>query len=106
MNTTILIPETAIHTKIFTCVFEPASKNTKISCTLNGEDKPFLEGETFNRSNDISIFLRRPKKLDVKRKQFTVPLKSGDIVNIKVTHENDTVEEQKVKITEDIKKET
>jgi len=106
MKTTILIPTTAEHAEPFNCVFEPASNNTEISFTLDGESEPFAVGKTFNRSNEITAFMKRPRRLDVDNRQFTKPLKAGDTVHVKVVHQDGTITEEKVTITENKKEKT
>ena len=97
-KTTILIPDEAIHGKLFTIIFEPVCKNFKIELTLEGEDTPFEKCENRSRSNEAGFFMIYPRKLDIKKKKFTEPLKEGDIVIVKCIHEDGTTQENKVTI--------
>lgn len=97
-TTTILIPDEAENSKLFTVLFEPRGANFKIDLTFDGEDKPFAKLKKLRSSNQASFFMRRKTTLDVKKKKFTEPLKAGDVVIVKCIHENKTVTEQRVTI--------
>lgn len=80
----IIIPETVEYTRPLVCLIDPVTNDAEISLTLEGEDTPFRTAELKKRSNEIAVFVFRPRTLDVVNKKFTEPLKKGDIINVKV----------------------
>lgn len=96
-ESTIIIPNQVQYTKVLTCVFHPPTDDAQISFTLEGEDKPFRTGKLSTRSKEISAFMFRPESLDEKNEQYTKPLKTGDIIDVKVTVDG-TQKNQKVEI--------
>lgn len=98
----IIIPKTVKPTKALTCLIDPQTSDATISLTLEGEDTSFRTGKLIRRSNEISIFMFRPKRLDIQKEKFTDPLKSGDVINVEVVlngkSKNPTTKSQKVTI--------
>jgi len=97
-DSTIIIPEKVEYTKVLTCIFHPPTDKAEISLTLEGEDKPFRTGKINSRCKEISAFMFRSESLDEKNKQYTKPLKAGDIVNVEVTVKG-IKKKEKVEIT-------
>lgn len=95
---TILIPDEAEHGRLFTIIHEPVCHDFKVELTLEGEDEPFEKCQTRGRSNECTFYMKRPRKLDIKLKKFTEPLKNGDIVIVKAIHADGTIVENKVTI--------
>lgn len=82
----IAIPQSIKHTALLQCLVEPPHDWMEVSLTLEGEKEPFQVGKILSRRcPEISVFMFRPQKLDMKKRIRPQPLKDGDIVNVKVT---------------------
>lgn len=82
----IVIPDRCKYTGLLQCLVDPPHDFMSITMTTKGEDEPFREGKVIGRRcPEISGYLFRPMKVDIKKKSRVPALVDGDKIVVKVT---------------------